>query len=446
MSDSVPSGSQWLADTVSANTGLVSMAIFKALEIYRKATQLKPASAEGKQANKKLRLDALNAVVAEAVRLARSTTSAAQTGVLFRYASLCLKRIKGIEAAAGRVDMLRTVFAPSYAGNPTARAAQRVGFVPQAKTLSGHHFWLEKIDPLHHSWRQGELMALYAQWEADHASPLNLWDWLALNGSAAAAQLAERVIYMAPDRQWENACTIEAGGVVHKLAAAIGTVGDPLWTCRALAPALRPQVLYHPQFWAFVISPAGRLYVHPHQADLFHHSSMLAGGRVLGAGMIGVSRGRIVYLSNKSGHYMPTPKDFFKAVNQLKQYEPHLNLDGALVEVMEPGDKSYLSWGGEWLSGRYGDLASFEGPLPSSNDRATTKVGKARYDAATLIERGLTWASMPTEAALIGKSVELALLTGIRYSYDNAVPGTAEWLTLRAQGYKTEAERPRWFF
>ncbi|MBX3654490.1 MAG: hypothetical protein KIS62_12930 [Ramlibacter sp.] len=445
MSDSVPSGSQWLSDTVSANTGLASMAIFKNLETYRKATLMRPASAALKETNKQLRLEALNAVVAEAIRLSQTSTSAAQLGVLYRYASLCLKRVKGIEAASGRINALRTVFAPSYAGNATARAAQRAGFMPKAKTLSGHDYWLEKLDPKHHSWRQAELMALFHQWEADAGSPLNLWDWLEANGSPAAVQLAERVIYLAPDRQWENACTIDDKGLVRKLAAAIGTPGAPLWSKLSNCGPLKPIVFYNPRFWAYVISPAGRLYVHMHVADNFHHSSLLAGGRVLGAGMVGVSNGRIVYINNKSGHYMPTPAEFFKAIRQLKRFEPHLDLSGALVEVIVGGTQSYLAWGGDWLD-KKGDHLHFEGPLKTSDTR-TDRVGAVRAECAKLIEAGQTWADAPAIRALIAKRVEIGFMDAEgRATSSHEVEGSPEWLRLRAAGWKTEAEQPDWFF
>lgn len=445
MSDSVPSGAQWLRDTVSANTGLASMTIFKNLEIYRKATRNKPASADLKEENKRLRLQALNAVVAEATRLSQATVSVAQLNVLFRYTSLCNKRIKGIEAAAGRINAMRTVFAPSYAGNATARVAQRAGFMPKAKTLAGHDYWLEKIDPKHHSWRQGALMALFHQWEADVDSPLDLWAWLEGRGGDAAAALAERVIYLAPDRQWENACTIDDQGVVRKLAAVVGTPGEPLWSKLSNCGPLKPILFYNPRFWAYVISPAGRLYVHMHVADSFHHSSLLAGGRVLGAGMIGVSNGRIVYINNKSGHYMPTPAEFFKAIRQLKRFEPHLDLSGALVEVIEGGTKSYFAWGGDWLD-KKGDHLAFEGPLKTSDTR-TDRVGAVRAECARLIEAGQTWANAPAIRAELGQRVELGFMDArMQATQEHVFTGSPEWRRLRAEGWKTEAEKPDWFF
>ena len=39
----------------------------------------------------------------------------------------------------------------------------------------------------------------------------------------------------------------------------------------------------------------------------YHHSSMVAGGAVAAAGQLGVRDGRILFISNESGHYMPPP-------------------------------------------------------------------------------------------------------------------------------------------
>ena len=452
MSDSVPSGGQWLSDTVGASTGLVSMLIFKSLEIYRKATLIKPATAELKETNRQLRLSALTAVVEECIRLSKTTTSAAQIGVLYRYAGLCLKRSDSIRDAKKHWATATSVFKPSYAANPTARAAQRIGFTPKAKTLSAHDYWLEKLDPKHHSWRQPELMALFTQWEKDVQSPLNLWDWLEKNGTPAAAQLAERVVYMAPDRRWENCCTVDDKSLVHKLASSTGAVGDLLWTKRSNAVRVKPMVFYNPSFWAYVISPGGGLYVHHHEADTFHHSSFLGGDRVLGAGMIGVSKGRIVYINNKSGHYTPTPEEFYKAIKALKLHHTDLNIDEAVVEVIKPGAKSWLAWGKEWLAAK-GALAPFEGPLTTSDTR-TEKVGLVRSLCAAVVEAGQCWADRTAlerqnimTTAQWTTPVELAFMDSRGMSTsDHVAPNNPEWARLRGLGWRTEAEEPRWFF
>lgn len=62
-----------------------------------------------------------------------------------------------------------------------------------------------------------------------------------------------------------------------------------------------------PGFAIYVVSAEGNLHVSSHSAGLRHHSSLLAGAPVACAGEIKVENGRIVMLTNKSGHYAPAP-------------------------------------------------------------------------------------------------------------------------------------------
>ncbi|MEJ7734190.1 MAG: hypothetical protein WKG00_33970 [Polyangiaceae bacterium] len=57
----------------------------------------------------------------------------------------------------------------------------------------------------------------------------------------------------------------------------------------------------------FVMDEQGRIYVSTYQeVGKFHHSSMLAGKPVTGAGELVVENGVVKLISNKSGHYQPT--------------------------------------------------------------------------------------------------------------------------------------------
>ncbi|HYH48230.1 MAG TPA: DUF4157 domain-containing protein [Acidimicrobiia bacterium] len=80
----------------------------------------------------------------------------------------------------------------------------------------------------------------------------------------------------------------------------------------------------------FVLTPAGAVYASWQAKDRTHHSSLMAGGDVAGAGEIVVRGGHLAWLSNQSGHYHP-------------QYE-HLNnsLD-AFQRLGQPLDKVDLA-------------------------------------------------------------------------------------------------------
>jgi hypothetical protein len=57
----------------------------------------------------------------------------------------------------------------------------------------------------------------------------------------------------------------------------------------------------------FVMDEHGNLFATPHQeVGVTHHSSLLAGGPVVGAGEIEVRNGVLVSMTDQSGHYRPT--------------------------------------------------------------------------------------------------------------------------------------------
>jgi hypothetical protein len=71
-------------------------------------------------------------------------------------------------------------------------------------------------------------------------------------------------------------------------------------------------------FAIWVCSPDRRFYTASHDVSTFHHSSFLAGMPVLGAGEWSIDRGRLIAISNKSGHYRPGFEEMFRAMLRLK--------------------------------------------------------------------------------------------------------------------------------
>lgn len=70
----------------------------------------------------------------------------------------------------------------------------------------------------------------------------------------------------------------------------------------------------------FVMDPKGSLYAsNLHAPGHFHHSSLLAGRPVAGAGEMEVQNGVLKALSNRSGHYRPTPAMDSQVARQLER-------------------------------------------------------------------------------------------------------------------------------
>ncbi len=83
-----------------------------------------------------------------------------------------------------------------------------------------------------------------------------------------------------------------------------------------------------PAIWAMDLT--GRLYVSSiQQPGLFNHSSLLAGRSVICAGEIIIIDGKIKFISNRSGHYLPPDKTLNIAIDKLR--EKGVKLDPELI-------------------------------------------------------------------------------------------------------------------
>lgn len=80
-----------------------------------------------------------------------------------------------------------------------------------------------------------------------------------------------------------------------------------------------------PGFAIYVMSREGNLHVSSHSVGHRHHSSLLAGGAVSGAGELKVSKGRLVWISNKSGHYCPDVFHLLQILHSLYMQRVPLN-------------------------------------------------------------------------------------------------------------------------
>ncbi len=94
-----------------------------------------------------------------------------------------------------------------------------------------------------------------------------------------------------------------------------------------------------PGYAIYVMSAEGNLHVSSHSVGHRHHSSLLGGAAVAGAGEIQAAGGRITFLSNKSGHYHPAPEHLLAVLAMLQHHRVSLNFEVSVV----PGDKRYGS-------------------------------------------------------------------------------------------------------
>jgi hypothetical protein len=69
----------------------------------------------------------------------------------------------------------------------------------------------------------------------------------------------------------------------------------------------------------YVMSSTGNIHVSRHIVGHQHHSSLLIGFMVAGAGEMKCHQGKLVELSNKSGHYCPSVSHLLQTLHQLQR-------------------------------------------------------------------------------------------------------------------------------
>src|SRR5262249_7721657 len=74
-----------------------------------------------------------------------------------------------------------------------------------------------------------------------------------------------------------------------------------------------------------------------HRVGLFQHSSFLGGGAVACAGELQVIDGKLVHITNKSGHYHPQRAQMLNAVRELVRMG--VSLAGVGLTLLEVGNE-----------------------------------------------------------------------------------------------------------
>ncbi len=94
--------------------------------------------------------------------------------------------------------------------------------------------------------------------------------------------------------------------------------------------------------WAiYVVSAQGNIHAASHSVGKYHHSSLLAGATVAGAGEMRVLAGKLVEISNKSGHYFPNASHLIQVLYLLRKRG--VDLHSTKVKLLSPGIQNFPS-------------------------------------------------------------------------------------------------------
>jgi hypothetical protein len=85
-------------------------------------------------------------------------------------------------------------------------------------------------------------------------------------------------------------------------------------------------------FGIFAMSTGGEIYAESHIVGLFHHSSFLAGADVAAAGELKVTGGKLVHVTNKTGHYKADAENLAQALEQFADWG--ISLDSFQVTLV----------------------------------------------------------------------------------------------------------------
>ncbi len=195
------------------------------------------------------------------------------------------------------------------------------------KNLAGLSGLLEKWDPQHRFFHNfDELDHLFAEWRTDIHTSLGFIAWLNRKGDASALP---SVKYLEPSGRWRYKCYFQkspddksgnspARGRIHQYRNTIGGEG-----VKGQYLELSPTFTAHNEVFGeegtaiWVCDEDGNFFSGSSEIGEFHHSTFLAGQKIIAGGEWYLVNGKVLLISNSSGHYKPTRHQLFNALRIL---------------------------------------------------------------------------------------------------------------------------------
>lgn len=226
---------------------------------------------------------------------------------------------------------------------------------PGLKNLANGDYLLERDSPWHKSAHLLELLIMYYKQKKETLYPpitfsrfitsvtvKDLQDiWKVPNDSQAQEFLRrfiQGVRYLTPEKAAKyNVYTYGNKGALHWAkwgnSNPLDTTSSEFFKRKHEGETLTPDRI---AIW--VISKEEKLYTHPGKIHRFHHSSFTSGDQISCAGDWEVKNGKIVWISARSGHYMPGFEYLLNAVKILAN-KFGISANSYDIKVFEPKSK-----------------------------------------------------------------------------------------------------------
>ncbi|MBC5766539.1 hypothetical protein [Ramlibacter albus] len=248
----------------------------------------------------------------------------------FALGSNASKQLQAIDKAQSALRKARRIFVPSAHGSHGGETHHLVhrGAKGPVPTSEGN-YWLECLDPKHRSWGHMD-KAIFNRWLADTGTQLGFFEWCEEKGEATGVH---SVRYLDPKERWKFMIVFGDDKIAYRhVPAPVDARGKGSIPLERFTTFDRKTAFNGKNYAIWVCSAGGIFYSDSHAVGEFHHSTFLAGGRVMGAGEWVVTAGKVLLVTHKTGHYMCSIPMFY---NSLKLLAQCTDLSRTAVEVRD---------------------------------------------------------------------------------------------------------------
>lgn len=300
------------------------------------------------------------------------------------------RQLSLIHSAITGWNKLKCFFAPSTFGSiGHATTLHHYNMHTSSPTHVGN-YWLERADPLHRPW--GSLTTPYFNEWMSSGSRYDFFAWLAQNTKGSSLP---SVTYLSPEQRFFHLCIFGSHRLIYqpKIPSARRSSDIPI----SIFSTQGCHTVNSRNTCMWVCTTQGIFYSSTQRVNALHHSSLSSGHSVLAAGEWIVSSGKILLISNQTGHYSCSLFQLLRALNLLN---PKIDLSDTVLHYKDYTTQQQRFFYASEFMKHNGDIRRCTDILS-----AIGLVENMEIKASNLCAMGLTWPKRhPTTGATISYS------------------------------------------